>query len=70
MNIGNIEIELTSTTDSKIRLIYKDNGQGFDPSKIKAGSFGINLVTLLVSQLHGTIQFTSKKGVCFDISIP
>jgi two-component sensor histidine kinase len=68
------EISLTGTADSKriYRLDVRDTGIGlpddFDPLKYK--SLGIRLINNLVSNLDGSISFSSINGAGFHIEVP
>jgi len=66
---GEIDITLTAD-DGKVTLLVKDNGVGL-PSDLEietADSFGLQLVTTLVSQLNGRIDIKRKPGATFKIT--
>ena len=68
---GIINIEL-KRINSQVKLTVEDNGIGirkdFDLNKIK--SVGLNLVSLMVNQLDGTMQFISENGIKIIIEFP
>jgi len=68
---GVIEVTLKSI-NNRISLIVQDNGIGlpdnFDITKLK--SLGLDLVSLMVNQLEGTITFDSGKGTKIIIEFP
>jgi len=67
---GVIEITLMQKGDN-IELIFKDNGKGFDPAKIKQNSLGLKLIdTLVVNQLGGKIKTIINGGAVFIIVFP
>ncbi len=66
---GEINIQLTAD-DGRVTLLVKDNGVGL-PSDLDietADSFGLQLVTTLVSQLNGRINIKRKPGATFKIT--
>jgi PAS domain S-box-containing protein len=68
---GIINIEL-KRINSQVKLTVEDNGIGirkdFDINNIK--SVGLNLVSLMVNQLDGTMQFISENGTKIIIEFP
>src|ERR1035437_9508583 len=68
---GIINIEL-KRINSQVKLTVEDNGIGirkdFDINNIK--SVGLNLVSLMVNQLDGTMQFISENGIKIIIEFP
>jgi PAS domain S-box-containing protein len=68
---GIINIELKKI-NSQVKLTVEDNGIGiqkdFDINNIK--SVGLNLVSLMVDQLGGKIQFISENGTKIIIEFP
>ena len=57
--------------DGKLVLVIKDNGKGYHISKDDSPtSLGIELVTEMVGQLHGTIEINSTNGTENIIEIP
>jgi len=66
---GEIDIQLTADV-GRVTLLVKDNGVGL-PSDLDietADSFGLQLVTTLVSQLNGRINIKRKPGATFKIT--
>ena len=61
-----INISITRA-DNKIEVSYKDNGpglpEGFDIDNIE--SLGLNLVQILVLQLHGKLEVSNDNGATF-----
>jgi PAS domain S-box-containing protein len=66
---GEINIRLIAN-DGKVTLLVKDNGIGLpeDLDIETAESFGLQLVTTLVSQLNGRISIKRKPGSSFKIT--
>ena len=61
-NIGKINISLEKEY-SKIKLIYKDNGIGFDYEDKKDESFGLTFIESIVkNELKGNLKFENHKG--------
>ena len=63
--------------DGKVRIVVKDNGIGFDQSKIdltvsEKGGFGLFNIRERLEYLGGNlnIKTASKKGTCVTMSIP
>ena len=55
--------------DRQVRLIVRDNGVGLpqDVDYMNTGSLGLQLVTMLVEQLDGTIEIRNNVGAEFEI---
>lgn len=69
---GEICVSLFPDSEGQYTLIVKDNGIGF-PKKLdfrKTTSLGMQLVTMLVDQLEGTIELKRDEGTEFVISFP
>jgi two-component sensor histidine kinase len=66
---GKIRVTLQSEKNSKFKLMVSDNGvglpKGLDVTQTE--SLGLQLVTMLVEQLHGTLNIENNKGACFEI---
>lgn len=60
---GEVEVSLIAINEKSYKLIFKDNGIGFDFNIKKFGSIGINIVKLLVEQMSGDFQIKSNDGV-------
>ena len=61
---GTITLKITHQKSNGIALMVKDTGKGL-PADFKAGdksSFGMDIVSSLVTQLDGTLDFHSKPG--------
>lgn len=57
---GHISIELLQR-DGKVVLFYEDDGNGFDPDKIKRGN-GLSNIETRAASLGGTVEVDSKPG--------
>ncbi len=69
---GEVEVSLLPAGDGRYTLIVKDSGNGF-PKKLdfrKTKSLGMQLVTMLVDQLEGTIELNREHGTEFIIFFP
>jgi|GEM_PF-1193645 len=68
---GNIRVSL-SMKDSWYYLKVKDTGVGLPPDFTIGAqrTLGMELVTALTSQLHGSIEATSHQGACFLLRFP
>jgi PAS domain S-box-containing protein len=66
---GVVKIRLRPLGKDEYRLVISDNGVGFpkDLDFRNTESLGMQLVTLLVGQLDGTIDLKRKGGTTFDI---
>jgi PAS domain S-box-containing protein len=66
---GVIKIRLRPLGKGEYRFVISDNGVGFpkDLNFRNTESLGMQLVTLLVGQLDGTINLKRKGGTTFDI---
>ncbi len=56
--------------NSTYTLSVRDNGKGFDPSKIKTHSLGMELIQMLAEQLNSKLVFTNDKGTTASITFP
>jgi len=66
---GGIQVSLAPDAGGDIRLTVADDGVGF-PEGLDfraAGTLGLRLVNMLVSQLHGTIEKLPGEGTTFSI---
>ena len=50
------------------KLLFSDNGSGFDSSKKSKKTLGLTLVHLLVEQLEGTLKCDSGSGTAYQIN--
>ncbi|MER2541474.1 MAG: histidine kinase dimerization/phosphoacceptor domain -containing protein [Azonexus sp.] len=72
---GEILIELSEDGDGLVRFSIADDGIGLQPESELAShaSLGLQLVPLLVEQLHGTLEIMRENGtqfcVCFPINL-
>jgi len=66
---GRIRVELKPLDPPKFKLVICDDGAGF-PEGVdfrNAPSLGLQVVTMLVAQLRGTIELHRDRGTCFVI---
>ncbi|NEO33883.1 MAG: hypothetical protein F6K36_26405 [Symploca sp. SIO3C6] len=69
---GEISINFSTNSESKLSLIFKDNGVGL-PAELdiqQINSLGLRLVRALTRQLKGKLQMHSNNGVLFQIEFP
>ena len=64
---GDMTIQITNEGNNLFQLIFEDNGVGFDAEMKRARSFGLELVTLLASQLSGSVQIDTANTTKFII---
>jgi len=68
---GLVEISFLNTGGNSFVLLFRDNGIGLPDSFVPGESkgFGLNLVYLLTSQMHGTVEVVREGGATFKIRI-
>ncbi|HBY18599.1 MAG TPA: histidine kinase, partial [Candidatus Marinimicrobia bacterium] len=68
---GRISVQLLRQ-DKKISLVLANNGIGLpeDFSLERTGGFGLQLVSMLVKQLDGTLNIHSNDETQFEIIFP
>lgn len=68
---NNAEINISlEKENSKTKLIYKDNGVGFDYEDKKDESFGLTFIEAIVKdELKGDLKFENEKGMKVTISL-
>lgn len=58
---------------NQIEIIYSDNGVGYNPETLKHieenKTFGISIITELVEQINGSINFYNNNGACAKINL-
>ncbi|MFN2108821.1 MAG: histidine kinase N-terminal 7TM domain-containing protein [Anaerolineae bacterium] len=66
---GEICVMMQQLADRQVRLVVRDNGVGLpkDVDYMNTGSLGLQLVTMLVEQLDGTIEIGNNVGAEFEI---
>ena len=69
---GELYLGLGAVDDGNLRLQVKDNGVGFREGFDwrESDSLGLQLVSTLTSQLHGTIEVDGQGGTSFVITFP
>ena len=69
---GEIRVGLSLTAGGTYLLTVADDGVGFpsDADFRKTSSLGLQLVNVLVGQIHGTIEMASEAGSRFVIAFP
>jgi two-component system, NarL family, sensor histidine kinase DegS len=67
-----VEILFASTQDGQIEIQVKDDGKGFDPSKVSVGHFGLIGMRERAAYLGGILEIDSTigEGSCFTIRLP
>lgn len=68
---GEVCVRLNQTGDSVV-LAVADNGVGLPPGFElgKVQSLGLQLVPLLIDQLHGDLSIERQDGTCFELRFP
>ncbi|MBN2389664.1 MAG: PAS domain S-box protein [Anaerolineae bacterium] len=66
---GEICVMMQQLADQQVKLVVRDNGVGLpsDVDYMNTGSLGLQLVTMLVQQLGGTIEIRNNAGAEFEI---
>jgi len=66
---GRIRIVLQPENKNKFKLLVSDDGVGLPRSLdvLNTDSLGLQLVTMLVEQLHGTLSIQRNQGTSFEI---
>jgi PAS domain S-box-containing protein len=69
---GDITVELTRSGETAIELTVADNGTGLpdDLAVRRQHAIGLQLVSGLVHQLGGTLEFSGTDGTTFTIRLP
>ena len=67
---GEICVLMQQLADQQVKLIVRDNGVGLPEGVdyMNTGSLGLQLVTMLVQQLDGTIEIRNNVGAEFEIT--
>jgi PAS domain S-box-containing protein len=66
---GKIRVVLKPQNEDKIRMVVSDDGVGL-PKNLdvtKTESLGLQLVTMLIDQLHGKLVIEKDRGTCFEV---
>ena len=66
---GKIRVILRPDNDDKFKMVVSDDGVGFpdDLDVAQTESLGLQLVTMLVEQLQGTLHIDRSQGTSFEI---
>ncbi len=69
---GRLRVALDAVGDGRFRMVVADDGVGFpkDLDFRMTESLGLQLVTLLVDQLDGTIELDRAGGTSFTVTFP
>ena len=70
---GMIRLGIRKNSDGDNVLSVEDNGIGFPQAvdfRNPAASLGLRIVTVLTSQIHGTIELSRRAGTKFSITFP
>jgi len=61
------DIRISKNSEKEFTLVAKDNGSGIPEKFISdhSGTFGLELISLLVTQLKGKMEIEHKNGTCF-----
>jgi len=69
---GEISIELIYHNNNNVTMIIKDDGSGI-PENISfsnAKTLGLQIISILVKQLSGTVEINNQKGTTYKITFP
>lgn len=66
-------VSITATVEGEsVNVVFRDDGVGlpanFDPEGMS--SLGLQIVSMLAGQLHGTWSMESEGGTCFRLAFP
>ncbi len=64
---GNIRLSCNHLQDGAKEIIFEDDGVGFTGSLRQNGSFGMELVGMLVEQLKGKLELSTERGTKYRI---
>jgi two-component sensor histidine kinase len=66
---GKIYVSMGSENNGKFKILIRDDGVGLpkDLDVTQTESLGLQLVTMLVEQLQGTLTIEKNKGTSFEI---
>ncbi len=64
-----LEIKTSRIDENTISIIIKDNGIGFSGNYEKEGSFGIKMISILVEELEGDLNFCNQNGTEATVTI-
>ena len=66
-----VDIALSLTVENELLLIIRDNGVGFDSTRLQPG-LGLGSIDGRVNQLGGTWRLTSQpnEGACVEVRLP
>jgi two-component sensor histidine kinase/putative methionine-R-sulfoxide reductase with GAF domain/HAMP domain-containing protein len=69
---GHLYVGLQELPDGNLVLKVADDGVGFadDFDWRESDSLGLQLVSTLTAQLHGTMQVSGRNGACFTLTFP
>ncbi len=56
--------------ENALKLIYSDDGVGFEDDNKGSSSFGLELIEILISQINGEMNHSNIKGSEYQINIP
>ncbi len=60
---GSITIDIARHENSRLELVYRDSGRGYDFQAARAKKrFGLNLVEIQTGQLNGTMHYSAGHG--------
>lgn len=64
---GKVKLTIEQISEYEYKLIYFDNGIGFDENQETTQSFGMNLVKMLTKQLKGNLVKARTKGTKYSL---
>lgn len=68
---GSIRVSFhKNNTGNTYTLSVRDNGKGFDPTKTRPHSLGMELIQMLAEQLNSKLTFTNNNGTLAEITFP
>ncbi len=67
-NASSVRIRLASH-DGRVALDVADDGQGFDPARVRAGGVGLGNIQTRIQELGGQVRITSAAGKGTVVSV-
>jgi two-component sensor histidine kinase len=67
---GRISVGLANIENKFYKFWVSDSGSGMDEEKLSATGMGMDLISSLVDQVDGTLEYVKNNGSSFTITLP